>query len=228
MREAARGEDFFRSAVIEALGDYKAQYAFDALTAIAKLDGPLQDDAALALGKIGDKRALETLAGLQRTAPRRHRSRRSPRRSACSASTASRTRTILVDTLKFADQNTGFQELLRSAAAGLAALGVAGRDEAARRRCSTSAFRRAIRRARRWRSALATVALRNTPLMLTMLEAHPRPRRRDRAHGRRLRHARGGSREGAVLRVVRRTYWDSPEDSPARELMQTLIGKLDF
>ena len=53
--------------MIEALGDYKAQYAFDALTAIAKLDGPLQDDAALALGKIGDKRALETLAGLQRT-----------------------------------------------------------------------------------------------------------------------------------------------------------------
>ena len=70
VREVGRGEDFFRSAVIEALGDYKAQYAFDALTAIAKLDGPLQDDAALALGKIGDKRALETLAGIQRTAPR--------------------------------------------------------------------------------------------------------------------------------------------------------------
>ena len=63
------GEDFFRSAVIEALGDYKATYALDAITAVAKLDGPLQDDAALALGKIGDKRALETLAALQRTAP---------------------------------------------------------------------------------------------------------------------------------------------------------------
>jgi len=35
----------FRSAVIEALGDYKAQYAVDALAAVAKLDGPLQDDA---------------------------------------------------------------------------------------------------------------------------------------------------------------------------------------
>ena len=67
VREVGRGEDFFRSAVIEALGDYKAQYAFDAITAVAKLDGPLQDDAALALGKIGDKRALETLAALQRT-----------------------------------------------------------------------------------------------------------------------------------------------------------------
>src|SRR5476649_257751 len=69
VREVSRGEDFFRSAVIEALGDYKAAYALDALTAVAKLDGPLQDDAALALGKIGDKRALETLAAIQRTAP---------------------------------------------------------------------------------------------------------------------------------------------------------------
>src|SRR5581483_2294312 len=68
VRDVTRGEDFFRSVVIEALGDYRAAYAFDAITAVAKLEGPLQDDAALALGKIGDKRALETLAGLQRTA----------------------------------------------------------------------------------------------------------------------------------------------------------------
>ncbi len=27
--------------------------------------------------------------------------------------------------------------------------------------------------------------------------------------------------------LVRRTYWDSPEGSPRRALMQTLIGKLD-
>src|SRR5258708_31382719 len=70
LREVARGEDFFRSAVIEALGDYKAQYAVDALSVIATLDGPLQDYAALALGKIGAPRALETLAGLQPSAPR--------------------------------------------------------------------------------------------------------------------------------------------------------------
>ena len=31
VREVSRGEDFFRSAVIEALGDYKAQYAVEAL-----------------------------------------------------------------------------------------------------------------------------------------------------------------------------------------------------
>ena len=71
LREVVRGEDFFRSAVIEALGDYKARVRLRrSLPPIAKLDGPLQDDAALALGKIGDKRALETLAAIQRTAPR--------------------------------------------------------------------------------------------------------------------------------------------------------------
>ena len=49
-----RGEDDFRGAVIEALGDYKAAYAVAAIIEVAKLDGPLQDDAITALGKIGD------------------------------------------------------------------------------------------------------------------------------------------------------------------------------
>src|SRR5262249_33717443 len=68
LRETGRGEDLFRSAVIEALGDYKAAYAIDALTAVTKLDGLLLDDWVLALGKISDQRAFTTLAALQRTA----------------------------------------------------------------------------------------------------------------------------------------------------------------
>ena len=28
--------------------------------------------------------------------------------------------------------------------------------------------------------------------------------------------------------TARRTYWDAPEGSPTRDLMQALIGKLDF
>jgi hypothetical protein len=28
--------------------------------------------------------------------------------------------------------------------------------------------------------------------------------------------------------LARRTYWESPENSPRRALMQNLIGKLDF
>lgn len=67
--EIGRGFDFFRSAVIDALGDYRAVYATDAIGAVAAADGPLQDDAVLALGRIGDRRALATLSSLTNTAP---------------------------------------------------------------------------------------------------------------------------------------------------------------
>ncbi len=68
--EVGRGQDFFRSGVIEALGDYRATYAVEPLMAIARLTGPLQTDAVIALGKLKDQRAMETLAALQRSAPR--------------------------------------------------------------------------------------------------------------------------------------------------------------
>ena len=114
-RRAARTS--FGGAVIEALGDYKAHYALDAITAIAKLDGPLQDDAAIALGSIGDKRALETLAGLQRTAPRSAQPAVAAGICLLGVNCASH-ESYLIETLKFADQNPGFQELLRGAAIG--------------------------------------------------------------------------------------------------------------
>ena len=226
LREVARGEDFFRSAVIEALGDYKAQYAVDALAAVAKLEGPLQDDAALALGKIGDKRALETLAAIQRTAPRQ--TQPSIATAICLLGVNCESHEgYLVDVLKFADKNRGFQELLRGAAGGLAALALAGHPEAARALVeigvpSSDPTRAPVA------LALATVALRNTALMMTMLE-------------------KLGDREPALALLAegfdmleedldkerffafaRRTYWESPDSSPRRALMQTLIGKLDF
>ena len=63
-----RGEDLFRGALIEALGDYRATYAITPIGEVAKLDGPLQDDAITALGKIGDPAARPTLEALQRSA----------------------------------------------------------------------------------------------------------------------------------------------------------------
>src|SRR4051812_32905544 len=130
LREVPRGQDFFRGTVIEALGDYKAQYAVEAISTVAKLEGPLQDDAALALGKIGDKRAMETLAAIQRTAPR-------PAQPSIAAAicllglNCSSHVNYLTEALKFSDKNLGYQELLRGAAAGLGALAVLGHVEAA-------------------------------------------------------------------------------------------------
>ena len=226
LREAGRGEDFFRSAVIEALGDHKAEYAYDALSAIARLDGPLQDDAALALGKIGDKRALEPLAAIQRTAPRQ--TQPSIAAAICLLGVNCVVHQgYLVEALKFSDEHAGFQELLRSAAAGLGAVAVAGHPEAAE-----SLIAIGVRSHESTRApialALATVALRNTPLTMAMLE-------------------KLGDRENAIALLAegfdmleedldkerffafaRRTYWASPESSPRRALMQALIGKLDF
>ncbi len=226
LREVNRGEDFFRSVVIEALGDYKASYAFDALTAVAKLDGPLQDDAALALGKIGDKRAISTLAAIQHAAPRT--AQPSIATAICLLGVNCESHeTYLIETLKFADKNAGFQELLRGAAAGLGALAIAGHREAV-----DSLFQIGIPSRDPTRApvalALATIALRDTPLMMSMLEARP-----DRADAISLL-AEGFDMleedldKERFFAAVRRSYWDAAAGSPTRDLMQTLIGKLDF
>ena len=226
LREVNRGEDFFRSAVIEALGDYKATYAVDALMAVAKLDGPLQDDAALALGKIGDKRALPTIATVQHAAPRSAQ----PSIAAAICLLGSNCEThenYLTETLKFADKNLGFQELLRGAAAGLGALAIAGHREAAEALFEIGLPSRDPTRAP-VALALATIALRNSPLMMSILES-----KTDRAG------AIGLMAEGfdmleedldkeRFFASVRRAYWAAPAGSPTRDLTQTLIGKLDF
>jgi HEAT repeat protein len=226
LREVGRGEDFFRGAVIEALGDHKAQYAFDALTGIARLDGPLQDDAAIALGKIGDKRALETLAAIQRTAPRHTQPSIAAAICLLGVNCGSH-ESYLIDALKFSDRNPGFQELLRSAAGGLGALAVGGRPEAAEALITIGVPSQDPTRAP-VALALATVALRNTPLMMTLLEKHA-----DRAKALELL-AEGFDMleedldKERFFAIARRTYWESPPDSPRRALTQALIGKLDF
>src|SRR5438132_1207064 len=124
------GQNLFRSAVIEAAGDYHVAAAFDSLMQVAKIDGPLQEDAVLALGKLGDKRALEVLAGLQRTAPR-------VRQPAIAAAicllgiNCGSHQGYLVETLTFAVKNLGYQDLLRAAARGLGALAATGHEDAA-------------------------------------------------------------------------------------------------
>jgi hypothetical protein len=72
------------------------------------------------------------------------------------------------------------------------------------------------------------IALRNTPLMLAMLEKRP-----DRAAAIALL-AEGFDMleedldKERFFSLARKTYWESAEGSPARGLMQTLIGRLDF
>jgi len=226
VREAGRGQDFFRTAVIEALGDFKARYAFDTLTAIAGLDGPLQNDTAIALGKIGDQRALNVLANLQRTAPKA--SQPYVAAAICLLGVNCETHEkFLVETLNYADTTPGYQPYLRAAAAGLAAVAVAGHAEAAQ-----SLFRVGIPSRDPTRApvslALATVALRRTPLMMTILQAHPDRDKAIELMAEGFDILEEDYEKERFFAFVRHAYWDSPENSPTRELMRTLIGKLDF
>jgi HEAT repeat protein len=225
-REVGRGEDFFRSAVIEALGDYHGRYAFDALIAIGKLDGPLQDDAAIALGKIGDRRALETLASMQRTVPRPVQP--SMATAICLLGIDCEAHVgYLAAALKFSDKNVGNQELLRAAAAGLGQLAIAGHVDAA-----NALFEISIAAPDSTRApvalALAAVALRNTPLMLARLEAQADRERALELMAEGFDMLEEDLAKERFFAFARRTYWESPEGSPRRRFMQWLIGKLDF
>jgi len=231
VREAGRGQDFFRSAVIEALGDYKAKYAVDALMAIGRLDGPLQDDTAIALGKIGDRRALEVLAAMQRTAGREGQ----PYAAAgicllgvnCSTHEG-----FLVETLRFADKNLGFQPLLRAAVAGLTAVAVAAPESSVRERALDALFEIGLPSRDPTRSpvalALATVALRQTDLVLARLLAHPARANAIALVGEGFDMLEEDFEKERFFMTVRRTYWGAAAGTPIRELTQQLIGKLDF
>src|SRR4029079_647156 len=122
---------------------------------------------------------------------------------------------FLADSLKFAEKTLGFQELLRAAAAGLAARGVAGHQEAAERLFdigipSTDPTRAPVA------LALATIALRATPLMVTTLE-----KRADRDKAIALL-AEGFDMleedldKERFFALARRTYWESPANAPRR------------
>ena len=226
LREVMRGQDFFRSGVIEALGDHKATYAVDALITIAGLEGPLQDDAALALGKVGDRKALPVLAGLQRTAPKDTQ----PAIAAaicllgvnCEAH-----RGFLVRSLTFAEDTAGFQALVRSAAAALAPLAASGDREAAsalvrRRDPSQDPARAPIA------LASATVAVRNPALLIALLE--PRADRRAAlslvAEGFDM--LEEDYLEEQFFAAVRKGYWAAAGGSATRATAQEIIGTFDF
>jgi HEAT repeat protein len=226
VREALRGQDFFRSAVIEALGDYRATYAAETLMEIARLEGPLQNDAVLALGRIGDKRALEVFSSLQRSAPRE--AQPVVAASICLLGINCQThRRYLVETLTFAVRHPGFQPLLRSAANGLGALAVRGDLAAFQALVETGIPSQDPARAA-IALAVGRVALRNTAFFF---EATPRMADLDGTIEL-LREAFDmldeDLYEERFFVTARGTFWKSPEGSPERRLAERLIRRLEF
>jgi HEAT repeat protein len=224
--DVTRGVDHFRSTVIEALGDFKRAYAVPKLIEVAKLEGPLQDDAVFALGKIGDKQALPVLAMLQRSGSKELQPTIAAGICLLGVNCASHVG-YLQKVLGFADDNPGYQELVRAAAAGLGAIAIKGDAEAL-----AILFEQGIpsRDPIRAPMALAVgkVALRNTALMLQVVQ-----KQKDQAGALDLL-AEGFDmleedlEEEQFFAAVRRGYWAAPDGSPTRRLSEQLIAKLDF
>lgn len=226
LMEVGRGQDFFRSAVIEALGDYRATYAIEPLMKIARLDGPLQVDAVIALGKLKDQRAMETFAALQRTAPRETQPPIAAAICLLGINCDSHV-PYLVETLRFAEKNAGFQELLRSAVTGLVALANSGNREAV-----TALFEAGVPSADPPRAPMAlgvaTVAIRNTPLVLSFLESYPHREAAIDLIAEGFDMLEEDYEEESFFAAVRRGYWQAGESSATRTVGQMLIEKLQF
>ena len=226
IRDAGRGLDYFRSTVIEAIGDYRIAAAIPRLIEIAKLDGPLQDDAATALGKIGDKSALGTLAALQQSAPKETQ----PALAAaicllgtnCSAHIG-----YLEKTLTYAETYPGYQDLLRGAAAGLGQIARQGNEDALRILFDVGIPSQDPVRAP-VTLALGLVALRNTPLMLQALAARPDQAGAIGILAEAFDMLEEDLEEERFFVAVRREYWAAADGSPTRKLCEQLITKLDF
>jgi HEAT repeat protein len=221
-----KGQDFFRGAVIEGVGDYRGAYAGAQLLEVAKLDGPLQDDAVIALGKVGDKRALEVFAALQRTAPRQTQPSIAAAICLLGVNCSSHVN-YLIETLGFAIANPGFQDLLRSAAGGLATLAVAGNEQAADTLIEKGAPTEDPARAA-IALALGTIALRNTALMLKILERQPDPDPAVELLREAFDMLEEDFAEERFFVAVRRGYWQAAEGSATRKVAELLIRRLEF
>ena len=221
--EIGRGFDFFRSAVIDALGDYRAAYAVDAISAIATMDGALQDDAVLALGRIGDRRALVALSSLS-NAP-------SDVTAALQA-----TQCMLGDTcapriewlMTTARSPVVRPEAVRAAVAALGSIAV--QDASARSALMALAQDGTERLTHEVALALSGVALRRPPDAVAWLAAAPADER-----SRAIELLREGFEsleedfaEEQFFAAARAAYWNEPEASSTRTVVATMIEKLEF
>jgi hypothetical protein len=221
--EISRGFDFFRSAVIDALGDYRATYAIDAISGVALTDGPLQDDAVLALGRIGDRRALVTLSMLTNT-------------SVDVAAALQAAQCMLGDTcapriewLTMTARSSSVRpEAIRAAVAALGA--IAHQDAAARAALLDLAQDTPERVTHEVALALSGIALRRPNDVLMWLSAAPEGERskvidllRDGFES-----LEEDFAEEQFFATVRAAYWKEAEGSSTRTVVAGLIEKLEF
>jgi HEAT repeat protein len=223
--EIGRGLDFFRGAVIDSLGRRRAAYALDGIAAVAKMQGPLQDDAVIALGRIGGAGALAVLKPLAAEPP-----------SAALALTLHSAQCLAGEGCEAAIKTvaeavtapSASAAVIRAGLSGLTAI-AAGGNAAATAMLFTVAERGGVLRDQ---SAIGvgTVAVMNPDFMLGWLDRTPQ-----------------ASRDGAItllkdgfddleedfgeeqfFAAARAAYWKAADGSATRSLSSLLIQRLEF
>lgn len=221
-----RGEDYFRGSLIDALGDYKATWARAAIADVARLDGPLQDDAILALGKIGDAASLPVLAAIQKSARRETQ-------PSLAAATCLITKDCaahldyLTKTLTFAAADEQYQSLLRSAAFALGTLARGGHPQALVALLDAGEPARDPARAA-IALAVGHVALRAPGVVLETLETRTTSDAATAVLLDAFDMLSEDFEEERFFVEVRKAYWAAPEGSARRRVAQALINKLEF
>lgn len=221
-----RGEDYFRGSLIEALGDYQAAWAREPIAKVAMLPGPLQDDAIVALGKIGSRESLPALATLQKAA-------RDETQPSLAVATCLITKDCaahleyLTKTVTFAAGDPKNQALLRSASFALGALARRGDKQALgvlfdAGEPSKDPARAAIA------LAVGHVALRNPAVVLDVLESRKSLDPSTTLLQDAFDMLSEDFEEERFFVEIRRAYWAAAEGSPRRRVTQALIDKLEF
>ena len=222
--EAARGLDFFRIAVVEALGDYRAAFAADAVAAIASTEGPLQDDAVLALGRIGGPQAAATFKAMTNppmdVIPALHAAQ-CLFEDACAKHLQ-----ILLDTVR---SPVAKPEMVRAGVAAIAAIATRG-DAAATSALMALATGGAQQVQGPATLAFAGLAMRRPGDVIEWLARLPDERR---AAAIELLHEGFDSleedfAEEQFFATARAAYWKAADGSAERTLSATLIDKLEF
>jgi HEAT repeat protein len=221
-----QGEDLFRGSVIAALGEHGGRFALREILEVATLDGPLQDDAIVATGRLGGAGVQSALASLQRSAPPETQPVISAALCLLGVDCAARL-AYLRDTLVFAAARDGQEALLRGAAYALGVVAVAGHPDAL-----AAVFDAAQVAPEGVRAPLAlaaaTVAVRKPIVVLDAVEQM----------------AEGGPAADLLLEGfdmlsedyaeeqfyvrIRQAFWQAPEASRRRGAAELLIGRLEF
>ncbi len=221
--EITRGLDFFRGAVIEALGYHRATYAVDAIAGVAALDGPLQDDAVLALGRIGGVKAQAALAAVS-GAP--VDLMLTVRGAQCLL--AQRCDTVIKGLSDAAAAPSASPAVIRAAIEALAAVAASGNETATASLLALSGRARTLRD--EVALGFATVAVRKPEQMIAWFALATEPQRVAamdllKEGFDRLEEDFG---EEQFFAASRAAYWKAAEGSTGRTLSSALIQKLEF